>query len=81
MEKLTEDNITVYGFTPCRTGTKDWVSYVKHDVKLGISICKVTEHGFVAGSWYYGSDNIRIETVEELKSLYKLVTKRDLNAT
>lgn len=77
MEKLTENNIKDYGFSKTPISSS-FANYMKTENSFDISLCLESEEFLIEGSWYYGSDFIRIDTVEELKSLYKLVTKKDL---
>ena len=72
---LTEDNILGLGFVEYRN-PGDWEHYILG--KFVVTKCLFSDENFKKGDWYYGMDNIRFNTVEELKSLYKLVTKKEL---
>src|SRR6187549_3350365 len=72
---LTEDNIKDYGFEEYRDSGY-WRHFSKD--KFVITQCLYSDENFKKGNWHYGMDNILINTVEELKMLYKLITKKEL---
>ena len=79
MEKLTEDNIKDYGFE-LSSKMKYYHNYKHPDLKSVLRLCVTPyENISLLGSWYYGFEEwVQIDTVEELKALYKLVTKKEL---
>lgn len=78
MEKLTEDNIKHFGFEQSGANAY-WRTYNHKDEKISIKfVFKLWGIIFPNTGFIYGSDFIKIDTVEELKILYLLVTKKEL---
>lgn len=73
---LTEDNIKDYGFKLYRIAKFIWYQFPDNNHMIGLST--ETNIEYQKGSWYFGQSAIKIDTVEELKQLYKLVTKKEL---
>ena len=80
--KLTFNRIQKFGFkhrhTDVNASKMSWSHFQIPENKFILSLCLQSANGFKKGSWYYGSDFIKIDTVEELKMLYLLVTKKEL---